>query len=52
MGMFLVCMMGCLAFFAAVILIIYRWIEKDTYAYDMQFVWDRYPVTLEQMEFK
>jgi hypothetical protein len=52
MGLFLICMMGCLAFFGVVMLLIYRWIEADTYEYDMRYIWDFHRVTLEQMEFK
>lgn len=52
MGVFLICMLGCLAFFGIVIWLIYRWIEADTYEYDMRYIWDFHRVTLEQMEFK
>ncbi|MEF3301571.1 hypothetical protein [Paenibacillus sp. GYB003] len=49
---FLLLMLGCFAFFGAVIALIYRWIQKDTYEYDMEFVWDRYTATLEGMGFR
>lgn len=52
MGFFLVSMLGCLAAFGTIFILVYRFIQNDTYEYDMQFVWDRYPATLEQMEFK
>ncbi|GAA3404478.1 hypothetical protein ACFFNY_26895 [Paenibacillus hodogayensis] len=49
---FVFVMLGCFVFFGAVIALIYRWIQNDTYAYDMSFIWDRHAVTLEQMEFQ
>jgi hypothetical protein len=52
MGLFLISMLGCLAFFGIVIWLIYRWIEADTYEYDMRYIWDFHRVTLEQMEFE
>ncbi|WP_158289405.1 hypothetical protein [Paenibacillus flagellatus] len=51
MGMFLVCTIGFLLGFAVFLIVIYRWIEADTVEYDMNYVWDRYPVTKGQMEF-
>ncbi|MEF3311066.1 hypothetical protein PV433_19495 [Paenibacillus sp. GYB004] len=51
MGAFIVIMLGCFACFGAVFGIVYRWIGKDTYEYDHEFVWDRHHATLEQMEF-
>lgn len=51
MGAFIVILLGCFAFFGAIIWVVYRWIGKDTYDYDNQFVWDRHQATLDQMEF-
>ncbi len=47
---FLMLMLGCFVFFGTVFVTVYRWTQNDTFAYDMEFIWDRYPVTLEQME--
>lgn len=47
---FLIIMLGCFVFFGAVFALIYRFTINDSYAYDMEFIWDRYPVTLKQME--
>ncbi|MDF2723516.1 MAG: hypothetical protein K0Q59_3191 [Paenibacillus sp.] len=44
-----------LAFLLTMGIIIYaivRFLQKDTYEYDMMFIWDRYPATLEGMGFK
>jgi hypothetical protein len=47
---FIFAMLGCFVFFGVVAVATYRGLARDTYRYDKQFIWDRSPATLEQME--
>ncbi|UFJ39962.1 hypothetical protein LOK74_18215 [Brevibacillus humidisoli] len=46
---------GILILFILVAAVVYgtnRMVKEDTTQYDLQFLWDRYPITIEQIEKK